>query len=175
MTVNLTFSETVGGVSLADTVDKGQVSPGDTVPYQDIFISHDATVSSITDVSLYITRDVSTSYPGVDADADLTEILGWGDAATGGFQVVMDGWGIWTSGENTSGTWLTFTNGYGDVDNQIPLDLNSIVVGTPPGSDGIIPVGATAHIQARVAVPSSVPAGANYRGVNLVVAYSATS
>lgn len=175
MTVNLTFSETVGGLSLADTIDKGEVSPGGTVSYQDVFISHDALVSSITDVALYVTRDVSSSYSGVDADADLTEILGWGDAATGGFKIVMDGWDMWTSGENTDGTWLTFKNGYGDVDSQIPLAKESIVVGTPPGTDGSIPVGGTAHIQVKVDVPSSVPAGANYRGINLVVAYSATS
>lgn len=176
MTTNLTFSGTSGGISLADSIDQGEVSPGGEVDYQDIFISHNSLSAEITDVSLYVTRDVSTSYPGVDADADLTEILGWGDAATGGFKMVMDGWGSWViDTKNTSGTWTVFANGSGDVDNQISLVKESIVVGTPPASDGIIPIGGEAHIQIAVDVPSSVPAGANYRGINIVVAYSASS
>ena len=175
MTVTLTLSETSGGNAMADTTDMGSATPGNDVTYQDIFISHDAVVNSITDCAIYAIRYAGSNYLGTDADADFTEIMGWGDAATGGVKVVMDGWTGWASGENAVGTWLLFKNGYGDVDNQIPLDKDAVVVGTVPSSNGEIPVGGEAHIQVKVAVPSSVPGGAGYRAFSLVFAYSATS
>jgi hypothetical protein len=176
MTVNLTLSETNGGSSFSDTEDLGSVSPGSTVDFQDVFISHDAENNKITDVALYLTQYAGSNYLGSDAPSDLTEILGWGDAATGGFKVVMDGWGSWTTGtRNDVGTWLTFKNGYGDVDSQIPLAKESIVTGVVPSVDGEIPVDGTAHVQVEIDTPSSVPAGAGYRAFSLVIAYSATS
>jgi hypothetical protein len=175
MTVNLTISDTSMGNSLADTEDMGTLSPSSSGDYQDMYISHDAENNAISDVSLYATRCTRSFYLGDDADADITELLGWGDAATGGISFVMDGWDTWTSGENTTGSWLTVKNGYGDVDNQIPLVLESITLGTPPSSDGEIPVSGEAHLQIKVTVPSSVPRGAGYRAFEFVVAYSATS
>jgi hypothetical protein len=176
MTVNLTLSETNGGSSLSDTEDLGSIAPGNTADFQDLFISHDAENNKITDVSLYLTQYAGSTYLGSDAAGDLSELLGWGDAVTGGFKVVMDGWGSWTTGtRNEVGTWLTFKNGYGDVDSQIPLAKESIVTGAVPSVDGEIPVDGTAHIQIEIDIPSSVPDGAGYRAVSLVVAYSATS
>jgi len=173
MTVNITISGTSTGSSLSDSESLDQVSPGNDTDYQDLYISHDATVSSITDCALYITRSTSLTYPGLDADADLVELLGWGDAATGGVTFVMDGWGSWISGENTTGTWLVCKNGYGDVDAQIELVKESITLGTPPANDGEIPVGGEAHLQVKVSIPAATSAG--YRGFGFVMAYSATS
>ena len=84
MTVNITIGETSGGDSLADTVDMGTVTPGADSDEQELFIRHDALVNSITDCAFYMTRYTGSSYLGEDADDDLTEIFGWGDAATGG-------------------------------------------------------------------------------------------
>ena len=176
MTVNLSLSNTSGGSPLSDLEDMGDASPDGTASFQDVFISHDAVAASITDVALYVTRCVSTSYLGADADADITEMFGWGDAGTGGIKIVMDGWGTWIIGtENDTGTWNTIRNGYGDIDNQIILPVDAITSGTIPSNPGEIPVGSEAHIQVKVDIPSSVPAGANYRAFSLVIAYSATS
>jgi len=179
MTVNLTLSETSGGDAMADTTDMGQVTPGNDVTYQDVFISHDAVVNSIEDCAIFAARYAGSNYLGLDADADFTEIMGWGDSTPGeGIQLVMDGWAGWTGGENGvlsgTGTWLTIKNGYGDIDSQIPLDKDSIVVGTPPALDGEIPVGGEAHVQIKVGVPSSGLV-AGYRAFSMVFAYSATS
>lgn len=175
MTVNIFISETAGGTSLPDTQDIGSVSPDETTDFQDFFISHDAEVESITDCALYVYRYTGSNYLGDDADADLTEILGWGDADTGGIKLVMDGWDSWVVGSiNTEGSWLDIKTGYGDVNSPLPLVSESIVVGSP-GADGDVPVGGIAHVQIKVDVPASVPRGAAYRAFGLVVAYSATS
>lgn len=174
MTVNIFISETANGSSLADTADLGSSSPGESSTYQDLFISHDAEVASITDCALYIYRYTGSNYEGSDADADITEFLGWGDAATGGIKLVMDGWESWTSGINEDGTWLTIKNGYGDVTAPLPLLPDSIVVGSY-GSIGEIPVGSIAHVQIKVDVPSSVPRGADTRMFGITMSFSATS
>jgi len=175
MTVNITFSNTSGGDSLADTVDLGSTTPGNPTSVQDIFIRHDAIVNPITDCAWYLQRYVGSSYLGDDEDDDFTEIMGWGDAATGGCvinQVIPVGW---TSPQQfTVGNDQTFKNGYGDINNQLILDEDSINIGTPAG-DGIIPLAGEAHVQFRATIPSSVTAGAGYRAVTLVLSYSATS
>lgn len=186
MTINLTLSNTSGGSSLGDTVDMGStvpggsptVTPGGDDDFQDVFISHDAEVASITDCTIYATRYAGSNYLGSDADDDITELLSWGDAALGGVRFVMDGWSGWVVGnENTLGTWNVIKNGYGDVDSQLVLAKESIVVGTPPSNDGEIPVGGEAHVQVAVDVPTPLPAPgtAGYRAFSLVFAYSATS
>jgi hypothetical protein len=175
MTVNITFSNLSGGDSLADTVDLGSVTPGAESSYQDVFIRHDAVVSSITDCAWYLQRYVGSSYSGDNEDDDLTELLSWGDAATGGFiinQVIPPSWTYGT--QFATGNDQLIKNGYGDINNQLILDEDAINVGTPIG-DGIIPVAGEAHVQVRFKVPSSVPAGAGYRAATLVFSYSATS
>lgn len=174
MTINLTLSETSGGYSLADTTDLGTVTPGDATGHQDIFISHDAEVNPITGCTIYITRYAGSSYLGLDADADFTQIMGWGDAATGGVEMSMVPDVGWTVGNEFTTGWNYFKNGYGDINSQITLDKDSIVVGTVPASDGEIPVGGEAHIQIDIDVPSS-PGSAGYKAFSLVFAYSATS
>ncbi len=176
MTVNITLSDQVGGSSyLPDMVDGGEVTPGDDTDFQDVFISHDALVNPITDCAIYIQRCVSSGYLGTDPDADITQLLGWGDASLGGVKMVMDGWTGWVVGtKNTSGTWLLFKNGYGDINNQIILSKDSIVVGPTPIDDGEIPVGGEAHVQILCSVPSS-PGSSGYKGFTMVFAYSATS
>lgn len=179
MTVNITFSETSGGNALSDTVDlDSSMSPGDTSDVQDMFIRHDALVGPITSCAFYVDRYAGDSYPGVDADQDYTEILGWGDAATGGFQINQNIPGGWTEGDSfwdtNPGDSQLFKNGYGDIDAQLALSVDAINIGTPVA--GEIPLSGEAHIQARVAVPLSLaPLGANYRAISLVMAYSATS
>jgi hypothetical protein len=174
MTITLTLSEASSGNPMADTIDMGEVTPGNDADYKNVFLSHDAIVNPITDCSIYAIRYAGSNYLGIDADADFTEIMGWGDAVTGGVKIIMDGWSGWTSGENTAGTWLTLKNGYGDIDSQIPLDKDSVTVGTPT-VDGEIPVGGESHVQVKATIPSSVPAGAGYRAFSMVFAYSATS
>ena len=175
MTVNLTLSETSGGYSLADTTDLGSVTPGSAVGHQDIFISHDAEVNPITGCTIYMVRYTGSNYLGTDADADFTQLMGWGDAATGGVEISMTppvGWAV--GAKFAAGTFSYFENGYGDINNQIILDKDSIVVGTVPASDGEIPVGGEAHIQIDVDVPAS-PGSSGYKAFTIVFAYSATS
>ncbi len=173
MTVTITRSATSGGVLLADTVDMGTVTPSNDVDFQDIFISHDAIVAPITDCALYVTRYAGSNYLGTDADADITLLLGWGDAATGGIQMSMTPDSPWTTGTPFSTGWATFANGLGDVDSQISLDEDAITTGTPAG-DGVIPVAGEAHIQVKVAIPAA-PGTSGYKAFSLVIAYSATS
>jgi len=174
MTVNLTLSETSGGYSLADTTDLGSVTPGNAVGHQDVFISHDAEVNPITTCTLYLVRYAGSNYLGTDADADFTQIMGWGDAATGGVELSMTPDSPWTTGNKFAAGWSYFKNGAGDINSQIPLDKDSIVVGTVPVSDGEIPVAGEAHIQIDIDVPAS-PGSSGYKAFSLVFAYSATS
>jgi hypothetical protein len=173
MTVNITISGTSGGNSLADTVDIGDPNPGDDTDVQDFFIRHDATVNPITDCAWYATRYTGSSYLGSDPDADYTEILGWGDAATGGLTINQAPPVSWVVGTQfPTGDDQVFKNGFGDIDNQIMLDEDSIITGTPDGDK--IPVAGEAHVQVRVQVPSTgVLAG--YKAIQVVLAYSATS
>ena len=175
MTVNITFSDVSGGDSLSDTVDLGSVAPGNDSSYQDVFIRHDAIVNEITDCAWYLQRYVGSNYLGDNEDDDLTELLSWGDASSGGFiinQVIPLSWSTGTQFDTSDDQLIK--NGYGDINNQLILDEDSINIGTPSG-DGVIPVAGEAHIQVRFKVPSSVPNGAGYRAATLVLAYSATS
>ena len=174
MTVNLTLSETLGGYSLADTTDMGTVTPGNAIGHQDVFISHDAEVNPITGCTIYITRYAGSNYAGIDADADFTQIMGWGDAATGGVELSMVPPGAWVTGTKFVSGWNYFKNGYGDINSQLALDKDSIVVGSVPAEDGIIPVGGESHVQLDIDVPTS-PGSAGYKAFSVVFAYSATS
>jgi hypothetical protein len=174
MTVNITISETSGGYSIPDSIDLGDVDPSDSTSFQDLFISHDATVNSITDCSLYLTRYTGSSYPGEDADADLVQILGWGsDANTEGVLISMTPDVPWTIGTEFASGWESFFVGHGDVDTQIPLDHESLVFDLTE-EDGEIPVGDEAHIQLKLTIPSS-PGDAGAKAFGLVFSYSATS
>lgn len=166
MTVNITLSETLGGYSMADTTDLGSVAAGASVGAQDIYITHDAEVNPITSCAIYLSRYSGSSYPGTDEDADFTQIMGWGDTGSAGVKLNM------VSPFITG--WAYFKNGYGDVNNQIPLDKDSVVVGTVPLVDGEIPVGGTAHVQINIDVPAS-PGSSGIKAFTMVFAYSATS
>ena len=174
MTVNITISDTSGSDSLSDTVDLGTGEPGADTDVQDLFVRHDAVSASITDCAFYVTRYTGSSYLGQDVDDDLDEILGWGDLASGGFtinQVIPVGW---AQGDQFSiSNDQVFKNGYGDINSQLILLTSAINIGTPV--EGEIPVAGEAHVQVRCQVPSSVPDGAGYRAIQLVMAYSATS
>jgi len=174
MTINLTLSGTSGGYSLSDTTDLGDVTPSNYVGHQDIFISHDAEVNPITSCTVYLTRYVGSSYPGVDEDNDYTTIMGWGDTGSAGVEMSMTPDSPWTTGNKFAAGWSYFKNGLGDVDSQIPLDKDSIVVGSVPSVDGQIPVGGEAHVQIDVKIPAS-PGSAGDRAFAIVFAYSATS
>lgn len=172
MTINLTISDSLGDSAIGSQDLGSSVSPGSSSDYQDLFISHDATVNAITDVSLYVMRNVDTSYGGSDPDSEFSTLMGWGDAATGGIKLSMTPDVGWTSGEFASG-WLTLKNGYGDSSSQLTLITDAVVVGTP-SSAGEIPVGGSAHVQLKVDVPSAFGSAGTY-GFTFVVAYSATS
>lgn len=167
MSVNLIMSGTSGGSDLSEDVSLGSCALGATSSTQEIYISHDAIVNEITDVALYIMRDVSSGYLGDDPDADIVSLLGWADdTATDGVQINMNA---------SSPSWVPMKTGSGDE--SAPLDLlkESIVVGSVPASDGIIPVGGEAKVELKVKVPSSISGTAGIMGFSLVVAYSATS
>jgi hypothetical protein len=175
MTVNITFSNVSGGDSLSDTTDLGSATPGVDTAFQDIFVRHDAIVSPITDCAWYLQRYVGSSYLGENEDDDFAEVMSWGDAATGGFiinQVIPGSWVYDQQFDEVNDQ--VFKNGYGDINSQLILDEDSICVGTPAG-DGVIPVAGEAHVQVRALIPASIPAGAGYRAVTLVLSYSATS
>lgn len=175
MTINVTFSNISGGDSLSDTTDMGSAIPGAESLVQDIFIRHDAIVNPITDCAFYIQRYVGSNYLGEDEDEDLTELLSWGDEATGGLvlnQVIPPSWSYGDQFDESDDQ--LFKNGYGDINNQLLLDEDSINIGTPAG-DGVVPLGGEAHVQVRFKVPSSVPGGAGYRAATVVFSYSATS
>lgn len=171
MTVNIVISATSSGDSMADTQDSGIVIPGDDSDELDLFIRHDG-IAAITNCAWYITRCVSANYLGADADSDLTEVLSWGDGAEG-FQLNQVVPVSWTIGDPFDPPWDPFANGHGDIDNQIPLDEDSIIQGTPAGDT--IPIAGEAHVQVKWTIPSTVALGSGYRGVSLVFAYSATS
>lgn len=177
MTVNIIISDQSGGNSLADNVDLGKVdATGETI-FQDLFIRHDANVAPIIDCSFYMTRYTGTGYLGADADADYTEVLGWGDDdEDDGFIINQAPQTPWTAGQQFPilNDQIVKTIGGGTINSQFTLLTSAVVIGTP-SSDGEIPLNGEAHIQARVKVPDSVPAGAGYRAVELVMAYSATS
>ena len=178
MTVNIIISDASASDSLADTVDLGTVTPGSDSTVQDLFIRHDATVNPITDCAWYLQRYVGSGYLGVDADADFAEIMAWGDAnptPAGGFminQVIPGAWAI--DDEFADVNLQVFANGNGDINNQLPLLVDSINIGTPVVA-GQIPLSGEAHVQVKFKVPTSVSAGAGYRAATLVFAYSATS
>lgn len=176
MTVSIIISGTSGGDSLADTVDLGSVIPDEDTDFQDMFIRHDAVVAAITDVSFYATRYTGSNYLGSSADADFIEIMGWGDAVSGGFTINQVPPVSWVEGTQFATIFdQIFKNGYGDIDSQLILRKESINVGTPPSLDGVIPVAGEAHVQVRIQAPASIPDGAGYRAIQLVMAYSATS
>lgn len=162
MSVTLTLSDSSGGNQISDSNDMGTVSTGTYTSEEELYISHDAVVNPITDFSIYAIRYAGSGYLGTDADADFTEIMGWGDAGTGGVLVSMNS------------TWYRFKNGFGDVDNQITLDKNTIIVGSIPSNDGEIPVGGEAYIKMRIQIPATV-GSAGYKAFSLVFAYSSTS
>lgn len=174
MTVLLTISNTSGGFSIADTTDLGDLTPGgDESDFQDLFISHDATVNAITDCNFYLTRYTGSSYPGDDADADLTEILSWGVGNLEGVRMSMVHPGGWVIGDEFASGWQSFYPGNGDINSQIVLDHQSLVFGLG-STDGEIPVNDEAHVQIKLKVPSS-PSSAGNKGFALVLSFSATS
>lgn len=173
MTVSLTIANSLGGNEMSAVESLGSVSgaTGGQTDHIDYFVSHDGE-SSITDVAVYIMRFVESGYPGTDPDADLATLLGWGDTGDGGVKLSMAPPNPWTEGTRFSSGWQTIKNGYGDVNNQIILDEDSLVVGTPAG-DGIIPSDAVSHIQFEVEIPSG--ASVADMGFETVISYSATS
>lgn len=164
MSVNLIVSGTSGGTDLPEEISLGSHSPGDDTSTSDIFISHDGD-NEITDVALYIMRDISSTYPGDDPDTDILTLLGWADDdSSDGVQINMNA---------TSPSWLPMDSTDGNESNPRTLDEDSIVVGTPAG-DGVIPVGGEAQVQCKVVIPSTV-SSSGIMGFSLVIAYSATS
>jgi len=177
MTVNIIISDQSGGNSIADSVDLGQASTSSDTSFQDLFIRHDANAAAITDCAFYMTKYTSSGYLGSDADADYTEVLGWGDEDDGdGFVVNQAPQDPWTPGQQfpEGNDQIVKTIGGGTINSPLTLLSSAVVVGDPD-EDGEIPLSGEAHIQARIKVPASVPAGAGYRAVELVMAYSATS
>ena len=179
MTVNITMSSVSAADAFTDQlVALGEINSGASSTEQDIFITHDS-IAAITECAWYITRYVGSDYPGSDADADLVEILGWGDdgvVAGGGLllnQTIPVGWSTGTSFDAVVANWTLFASGTGETDSQITLDKDAISVGSA-SVDGTIPLSGEAHVQIKMQIPSSI-SGAGHRGVLLVFAFSAIS
>jgi hypothetical protein len=162
MSVNIIWSLTNGGDSIADTLDHGNVSNGSTsAPIQELFLRHDGT-NSITDAGIYV-REVSTTYGGgFTAATDLAELLEWADAAVandfGGVMVHFDAAGGYASAwptvttKDATNTGLHRT-GTGDS------AANAITIPTATGATaaGTVQAGNSPNVrfQVRIQVPTS--------------------
>jgi len=173
MTISLTISDTLGGYSLPDTTEMGDVTPGNSVGHKNVFISHDATVNPITGCEFYVYKYSGSNYLGSDIDADFTQYMAWGDAATGGVMYSQTRDSGWTSDDKFAAGWTAFKNSTGDINAPVALSDDSITDGAGTATE--IQVGETAHLQFDVDVPSSSPGTTGYKAFSIVFAYSATS
>lgn len=174
MTVNIYFSDESGGTSISDTFNFGEGSPGSATTPKDIFIRHDGVNAKITNCSFYVTRCMSESYTGADANADLTELLGFGDSGYGLQINQVIPVGGWSPGDEFEESDCdSFRNGHGDINNKIVLSEDAISIGAKDGAS--IAIGGEAHVQIRYNIPSSVYHGSGQRGLTMVFAYDATS
>ena len=184
MSVNVIYSLTNGGDSISSNVDYGNAQNGDTTDAQEIFIRHDGD-NEITGAALYI-RDYSATYTGdATASADLSEILGWGDASTnagfGGFQINFD-----ADGSYPTDSWPTYSskgpsNGFVHRTGIGDSELNTVTIPTAAGisspySAGEIPAGSSPNIRfkTRIQVPTNETV-TGIRQFDQVITFSFTS
>lgn len=91
-TVNIIWSFEPGGNAIEDYVDHGDISNGSNSGGRIIYVRHDGE-NAITDVGFFI-REYTGTYNGdATSNADIVEILSWGDGTTAAaFGGVMINW-----------------------------------------------------------------------------------
>lgn len=110
---------------------------------QDLYITHNS-ANPLTNFQFYL--EIETAYEGSSiAISDLDAMIDWAE----------DGYGLQLNMNNTgsfpSGSWVSIS----DVSNPTSLAKEAIAAPDTPSTNGIIPVGKTAHIKIRISVPPS--------------------
>ena len=169
MVVNVTFSRTSGGLAIADILEgsenglkHGAVANGEETIKESIYIRHDGD-NEITDCKFYC-EQFSGSYGGnSSASLDFDELKEWGGSnASKGFLIDVN---------NDSVYEYNLKVGQMDEEaNAVSLD-DSGAGGSNPDDIG---VGGEAHINVKVAVPSTVDI-AGIRQFDMIFKYSYTS
>ena len=181
-TVNLTWSYDDGGNAISDYVDHGNVGNGNSTPGQKVFVRHDGE-NEITGVGFFI-REFTGTYNGdATSNADIIELLGWGDQNTAAaFGGIMTHWGADESGE--------FSSNWPAYDDKAPLSAsvyrtgvgdsaqNAITLPTTTGAlnEGQVDAGDTPGV--RFLMRATVPSDEDTVGERLfdhVAKYSYTS
>jgi hypothetical protein len=160
MVVSITWSSTASGTTpVTDAVYHGVIAAGGPDgAAQDLYISHDG-LNSITNCGFYIQAYNGGGYTGtVSPAADFTEIVGWGDAATGGVVLNQDFQGGFPGGSET-----LHTTAAGIAATPIALSVNAGDPAPLATAQEITPAPAEeAHIQLKFRVPAATAAGRRF-------------
>jgi hypothetical protein len=138
MSVNLIWSFTAGGNAIDSYVDHGDVNNGSNSAGREIYVRHDGE-NEISNVGFFV-REFTGTYNGdATSNADIVELLGWGDANTaasfGGIMVSWDSvagyvadWPAYD--DKDPGSAIVHRTGTGDSEqNAVSLPAGSIVGG----------------------------------------------
>jgi hypothetical protein len=169
MSVQIIWSSTNGGISLAAPIDHGTNSAGNILSPQTLYIRHTG-VNPITACGFYVRAWVGSGqdYSGdATPSDDFNELIAWGDAGLsadfGGFEVNMNAvnafpnasWPVFANKNTADGFGFTFRTGNGSSSgNALILKKESYNAG---GVDGQIPAGSSPNvrIQTRIVIPST--------------------
>ena len=185
MTVNITWSSTEGGSSIAESlgggstgVDHSSAAAAAATTERELWISHDG-ANSITNAGFYL-GEFSGTYGGTATKAaDVAELLAWGDevieANWGGMLIHFSGgggsgWPVYSSKSPTNAD--TFRTGVGDSSsNKILVEST---MGTAVTGTGII---AASDTDAQFFMKFQVPTGEStgIRQVDQVLHFTYTS
>lgn len=172
MSVTLTWSATNGGTAITD-LDHGSGAAGAALTEQTIYLRHDGS-SPISQCRFYLAGS------GLNAAADLSELLFWGDQNDsinfGGFQLNMDNNGgfpsTWPTYSSKSGTnYNVFRTSVGDsITNGILLPQ---AMGLS-GSAGTIQTGTASGVafQCRLQIPTTASVGSRQFDQRLRFSYT---
>lgn len=163
MAVNLTWSYTDGGNAIADFVDHGDVANGNNSSGEELYLRHDGE-NSITGVALFI-REFSGTYDGdATSNADIVELLDWGDSNTagtfGGVQINWDAVNAYAAGwptydDKDPGDVLVHRTGVGDSEqNAVTLPTSTMSSAEPIAGEIIAGTTPGVRFKMRISVPS---------------------
>ncbi len=169
MTVSMSFSTVAGagGTPISLPQSGGTISPGASSSVMDIYVYHDG-ANPITNVKFYMLPYSAGVYPGTrTASDDYDLVIGWGDAATGGFYVNQN-----LAGGHPPGSYTVFETGVGDtLATGITLSSLAMYAGD---TSGTLEAGDYAHLKFRIDVPGAeATTGTVY--FDLLFSYTATS
>ena len=167
MTVSVRFATTSLGDPESLPKNVGTLSPGDTSTVIDFYISHDGT-AAITNCAFYVLPYTGIYLGTESAQTDYDTVIGWGDAATGGFYINQD-----YAGGFGAGNWDLIATGNGDsLANAIALSADAINIGSAIA--GQIDASGEAHIEVKVVIPGTY-ASTGRMYLDLLMYFSATS